>query len=333
MQDHARTEMRVWIGFAVGSSIALLITILFSERMTAGQIGAIWTVAISAGFINHGIWDRERIMILSGSLSSAVTLISLAFAPMFFPVGWIILGCGLAVSGFYSQQRTECLVGVYLTLGGVIQLLSAYLSTSALSVWALWMVLVGLVFIAVSMGTKNPVMHFFGCLLDLGVCSQLHLLSRTHDVICRPRLRRRDDRELCLPVQTSWKNAQDRRGHLLCHPRPVPKGLKKPIDQYRVLAILIKGNIGAENVIHDLMSRLEPRCAPILLLSPTAPTQLSLPKEAKVGWVTTVSGVSKLDYPILSPEDPTMVSVFLTKTLGTLPEDEKPVILGDFSTT
>ena len=108
------------------------------------------------------------------------------------------------------------------------------------------------------------------------------------------------------------------------------KGLNKPIDQYRVLAILIKGNIGAENVIHDLMSRLEPRCAPILLLGPTAPTQLSLPKETKVGWVTTVSGVSKLDYPILSPEDPTMVSVFLTKTLGTLPEDEKPVILGDF---
>jgi len=107
-------------------------------------------------------------------------------------------------------------------------------------------------------------------------------------------------------------------------------GLKKTIDQYRVLAILIKGNIGAKNVIDDLMSRLEPRCAPILLLGPTAPTQLIPPKEAKIGWVTTISGVSELEYPILSPEDPSMVSVFLNKTLETLPEGMRPVVLGDF---
>jgi hypothetical protein len=107
------------------------------------------------------------------------------------------------------------------------------------------------------------------------------------------------------------------------------KGLKKPIDQYRVLAILIR-DIGAEDVIRDLLSRLEPRCTPILLLGPTAPTQLSLPKEAKIGWVTTVSGVSKLDYPVLSPEDPTTVSMFLSKALGALSSDAKPVILGDF---
>jgi len=107
-------------------------------------------------------------------------------------------------------------------------------------------------------------------------------------------------------------------------------GLKKPIDQYRVLAILIKGNIGAENVIQDLMSRLEPRCAPILLLGPTAPTQLSLSEKNRVGWVTTLSGVSKPEHSILSPEDPSMVSVFITKTLEALPEDKSPVILGDF---
>jgi hypothetical protein len=58
--------------------------------------------------------------------------------------------------------------------------------------------------------------------------------------------------------------------------------------------------------------------------------QLSLPHEAKVGWVTGVSGVPNLDYPLLSPEDPTAVSVFLSKTLDALPKDVKPVILGDF---
>ena len=107
-------------------------------------------------------------------------------------------------------------------------------------------------------------------------------------------------------------------------------GLKKPIDQYSVVAILIKGNIGAEKVIHDLMSRLETKCALILLLGPTAPTQLSLPKDAKIGWITTIPGVSKLEYSILSPEDPSMVNIFLNKTLEILPEDSKPVILGDF---
>jgi len=107
-------------------------------------------------------------------------------------------------------------------------------------------------------------------------------------------------------------------------------GLKKPVDQYRVLAVLIRGNIGAGNVIIDLMSRLDPRCALILMLGPTAPTQLSLPKDVKIGWVTTVSGVLEMEYPVLSPEDPSMVNVFLNKTLEALPEDVKPVILGDF---
>jgi hypothetical protein len=107
-------------------------------------------------------------------------------------------------------------------------------------------------------------------------------------------------------------------------------GLKKPIEQYRVLTILITGNIGAENVIHDVLSHLEPRSIPILMLGPTAPTQLPLPKEVKIGWVTTVSVVSELEYPILSPEDPSMVNIFLNKTLKTIPEDVKRIIVGDF---
>jgi hypothetical protein len=138
--------MRVWIGFAVGSSSALLVTALFSERMTAGQTDALWLAAMSVNFINHAVWHREKGVGVSGSLGIAAALISLVFAPTLALVGWIVLGCG----------------------------------------------------------------------------------------------------------------------------------------------------------------------------------------EAKIGWVTTVSGVSKLDYPILPPEDPTAVSMFLTKTLEALPQDAKPVILGDF---
>jgi hypothetical protein len=107
------------------------------------------------------------------------------------------------------------------------------------------------------------------------------------------------------------------------------KGLKKPIDRYSVLAILIR-NIGAEDITRDLMSRLEPRCAPILLLGPTAPTQLSPAAGTTIGWVTTVSGGASAGYTVLPPEDPTAISMFLARTLGALPRDTRPVILGDF---
>ena len=38
VQDHARLEMRVWIGFVVVSSSAFLATLLASERLTPEQM-------------------------------------------------------------------------------------------------------------------------------------------------------------------------------------------------------------------------------------------------------------------------------------------------------
>jgi len=325
------TDMWISIGFAASFFVAFLLTILAPKGITGNQIEAIWTVAISAGFINHGIWDRERGLVLGGSLSIAATLISLAFAPTFFPVGWIVLGCAIAVSGFYRAPRTEnLLIGAYIALGGFIRLLSVYLSTSFFSAWMVWMVLVGLMIMTVAMESKNPVMRFMGasCILVSTVTytffpefmflsvALVFAVGMPVNLVYLYRLLGRTPK-----IGEIFSFATRA---LFLH------GLKKPIDQYSVIAILIKGNIGAEKVVHDLMGRLEGRCAPILLLGPTAPTQLSLPKDAKVGWVTTISGVSELEYSILSPEDPSMVSVFLNKTLKTLSEDSRPVILGDF---
>ena len=53
-------------------------------------------------------------------------------------------------------------------------------------------------------------------------------------------------------------------------------------------------------------------------------------ERGQIGWVTTFSNVAELDYPVLSPEDPSMVSVFLNKTLESLPKDDRTVIMGDF---
>jgi hypothetical protein len=335
VQDHTRTEMRVWIGFVAGSSIAFLITVLFSERMTADQIEVLWLAAMAIGYINHSIWHHETGVIVSSSLGLMVALLSLVLVPFLVPVGWIVLGLGLAISGFYNVPRTRGhsgvhgFVGVYIALGGLFRLLSLYLQTSTYSVYMVWMVLIGLVYITVARGIGNPVMHFLGAfwilasVVSYAFCPQLMTLSVglvfaigvIANFVYLYRLLGRTPK-----LGELFSIA----GRAL-----FPKGLKKPIDQYRVLAILIR-DIGAEDVIWDLMSHLEPRCTPILLLGPTAPTQLPLPKTTQIGWVTTISGVSKLDYTILSPEDPTMVNMFLNKTLGSLSTGTKPVILGDF---
>ena len=330
MQDHARIEVRVWIGFAVSFSLAFLATILAQDRLTADQVWSVWTVALSAAFANHGICHRDRIVLLSSALSIILALLALAFAPALFPAGWIIIGCGSALSGFYNRSRNESLIGVFVALGGLIHLLAIFVMSDPLSVLLVWLVLAGLIFITVGTETTSPVPHFMGVawiLVSVGSYAFFPELmfwslilvfaaGMTANSIYLYRLLGRAPK-----VGEIFSFAT--RALFL-------KGLKRPIDQYRVLAILLQGNIGAKNVTHDVLSRLEPTCIPVLLLGPTAPMQLSIPHEAKVGWVTVVSGVPKLDYPLLSPEDPTEVSVFLTKTLDALPRDVKPVILGDF---
>ena len=329
--DRTTTDMRISIGFAVSFFIAFLVTISAPEAMTTDQIEAIWTIAISAGFINHGIWELEKGLVLGGFLSIAATFISLLFVPAFFPVGWIVLGCSVAVSGLYRAPKTEnLLIGVYIALGGFIRLLTVYLSATYFSAMMVWMVLIGLMIITVAMEGKNPVMRFMGasCILVSVVSytffpefmflsvALVFAVGMPVNIVYLHRLLGRTPK-----IGEIFSFATRA---LFLH------GLKKPIDQYRVLAILIGGNIGAEKVIHDVLSRLGPRCEPIILLGPTAPTQLSLSKNMKIGWVTTVSGISDLKYSILSPEDPSMVTVFLNKTLETLPKDKKPVVLGDF---
>jgi hypothetical protein len=328
--NHTREEMSVWIGFAVSFAIAFFIMILGQERLMVDQVWAIWTVAMSAGFISHGIWQHERIIIFGGFLSIVVTLFSLIFLAQLFPMGWIILGCAVAISGFLRDLRFQSLIGIYVTLGGVVTLFSVYLTGGAISALLIWMVLTGLIFITVSMETKNPIIHFMGaCWILVSVTSYVFY----------PELM------LSLLLLTFIAGISANFLYLYRLLGRTPKigeifsfatrafslhGLKKPIHQYRVLALLIRGNIGAENVIHDLMSRLEQRCTPILLLGPTAPMQLSFSEKVKIGWVTAVSVISELDYPILPPEDPSKVSIFLTKTLQTLPSEVKPVIIGDF---
>jgi hypothetical protein len=336
MPDHERSELLILVGFAASFFVAFFFVGLVSEELTPEQIAAAFTIGLSVGYINHGIVDREISMILLGSLSLVAVLISLVFAPQFFSAGLIILGCGLAGLGFSSHSRIEGLAGVYITLGGIIHLLSSFASEfyeiiyRGSTVWALWMVLLGLLLINVSRATKNEATYYLGISLVLtsviahtfypeilfiaiGVVLAVGMVA---NIIYLYRFFGRT------PKIGEIFSIAGRA--LFIH------GLKKPIEHYSVVTILIRGNIGAETVIEDIVSRLEPTSVPILLLGPTAPTQLSLPATAKMGWVATVSGAANLEYPLLSPESPTEVSIFLTKTLEEAPEGMKSVVVGDF---
>jgi hypothetical protein len=330
MQDHAQVEVRVWVGFAASFSLAFLATILAQDRLTADQVWAVWTVALSAGFLNHGVWHRDRLVLLSSAVSIILALLALVFIPALFPAGWLVLGCGSAVSGFSNRSRNESLIGVFVALGGTIHLLAIVLATADLTVLLVWLVLAGLIFITVGTESISPVPHLMGMAWILvSVASYaffpdflfwaLLLVFAGGMVANFFYLYRLLGRAPKVGEILSFAT----RALFL-------RGLKKPIDQYRVVAILLDGNTGAQNVIHDVLFHLESTCLPVLLLGPTAPMQLSLPPGAGVAWVTGLSGTSKLDVPVLSPEDPTAVSVFLTKTLAALPKDVKPVILGDF---
>ncbi|MFX0116869.1 MAG: hypothetical protein ACFFB3_20140 [Candidatus Hodarchaeota archaeon] len=335
MSKLSGTEMKISLGFWVCSSVAMIITFLALGKMTVSQLESLWIIAIAIGFINHGVWDHDLPTILGGIISSIMTLLSLAFAPQFFPVGWIILGGAMILSRFYffskaQRSYTGLLIPIYITFGGIVRFLAVYLEISYLASWMVWMVLIGLMFIAIGMETNNSVVYLVGASwivvsvstyifdpnLVFFALIPVFVIGMAANFIHLYRLFGRTPK---LGEIFSFTSRA-----LFLH------GLKKPIDQYRVLAVLTKGNVGVESVIQDLISRLEPMCETILLLGPTAPTQLSLPEEVKIGWITTVSGMSDLGYPIRSPEDPSMVNVFLTKTLETVPENKRPVILGDF---
>ncbi|MGD8544791.1 MAG: hypothetical protein PVH12_01330 [Candidatus Bathyarchaeota archaeon] len=330
MSNHSGQEMRVWIGFAASFAIAFLIIILGQERFMMDQVWAIWTFALCAGFLSHGILFRERIVVIGSSLSVLVTIFSLILAPKFFAVGWTFLGCAVAISSFFRRSQYQGLIGVYITLGGVITLLSVYLTGTTASALLVWMVLVGVIFITVGIETKNPITHFMGACWILVSAASYVLYS-----------------ELMLPflllIFVAGTTANFFYLHRLLGRTPKIKdmlsftarvlsfhGLKQPIDQYNVLAILIKGNIGAKSVIHDVMNRLESKCSPILLLGPTAPMQLHSYDNVKIAWITTISGESAKEYTTLNPEDPSKVSIFINNTLKKLPKDAKPIILGDF---
>ena len=331
MSSQMRSEIWISFGFAASFFAAFLFTFLSPWNLSIDSIGAIWTIAISAAFVNHGIWEREMGLILGGSLSVLFTLISTVFCPDFVSLGYVALGISMAISSLLhtGKIRPQSIVGAYFALGGIVQLFSVLLSVSNLVSLMVWMVLVGLMLQKVAEEGRNPVMRSTGvfCVILSVIMYAFYPEFMFLSVI------------LVLAGGVAFNivylfrrlGRTPRIGEIFSFATQAlfRYGLKKPIDQYSVLAVLLEGNIGAENVLNDMISYLQPKSKLILLLGPTAPSQLPL-KEETIGWITSLGSASELEYQVLSPEDPTMVNVFVNKSLNTVPKDMKPIILGDF---
>jgi len=112
----------------------------------------------------------------------------------------------------------------------------------------------------------------------------------------------------------------------------IQNSLMKPLHQYNVISILIEGHIGVNNFINKLLTLLDPQCDPILALGPTTPMQVTLPEDTKIGWITTamIPNTLESNIDILSPENPAMINVVLSRAVESVPEGRKPVIIGDF---
>jgi hypothetical protein len=107
-------------------------------------------------------------------------------------------------------------------------------------------------------------------------------------------------------------------------------GLKRPLNHYRLVAISVQGNVATEQIADELLSKLEPSWRPIVLLGPTAPTQVRIPSSARVGWVTSLSGFEARGFSVLSPGNPSDINIFLADALKAGPPGTSPIIIGDF---
>ena len=99
MSEHARTEMRIWLGFGVSFLVAFLATVLMSQRSAPAEtIEVAWILAVSTSYINHAFWHRYLGTAIAGSLG-------IASSP---PFDSAQDRCGLLAMTGYVTSRAQC---------------------------------------------------------------------------------------------------------------------------------------------------------------------------------------------------------------------------------
>jgi hypothetical protein len=115
---------------------------------------------------------------------------------------------------------------------------------------------------------------------------------------------------------------------------PILLQLPRPILDYRIIIAVLKGDVGAVNILKDALSisRDLNLPNPILALGPTTPCSLNLPPAARVLWATFTDNsntTTSQRFTVIQPNHLTDISLNLEK-LSKTRNGRIPLIIGDF---
>ena len=242
----------------------------------------------------------------------------------------LVIGVGLMVVGIDSEKALVPL-GAYMLIGAVIQ---AFASPSIQFLVSLtWFMLGGAAFASFGYVKRSAFLHFSGLAFIFGVLGTYLFVGENYLIIAVVGI---------LIILGVLLGSFTYMYHVLGRTPKVDEiltlaaralftyGLRRPLDEYRVIAITIQGDIGTELVIDELLSKLGQKWHPIVVLGPTSPTEIKFRKGVELGWVASLTGVVEQGYKILSPSNPTEVNIFISEAMKATPANQSPIIIGDF---
>jgi len=331
------TDRKVYVTWAVIMVILILLSFFVPESYKILPGSTLAWVMIGLATTLTGSVSKSRRLGNYGLLAT-IAGIGVAVAVDYGLIGLgvtligfgLVIGVGLMVIGL-ATERSIVSLGAYMLAGTVIQ----YLSTPPVQflVTLTWFMLGGAAFASFGYLRRSAVAHFAGIAFIFGTLTVYILAGEDYLMVALVGVS-----VIICSLFVSFMYMY----HTLGRPPRVGEiltlaaralftyGLRKPLDQYRVIAISIQGDIGTELVIDELLSNLEEEWRPIVLLGPTSPTEIILPSSAKVGWVSALSGMTEQNYTMLSPSNPSEVNIFINDALKETRPDQTPIIIGDF---
>lgn len=114
---------------------------------------------------------------------------------------------------------------------------------------------------------------------------------------------------------------------------PILLQLPRPLLDYRIIIAVLKGDVGAVNILKDALniSKELNLTNPLLALGPTTPLSLNLPPTARILWATFTDNytASNQRFTVIQPNHLTDLSLNLEK-LSRTRSGRVPLIIGDF---
>jgi hypothetical protein len=324
-------DRRAFLSWGVLLAIGLLVQAIIPETLMVFVGLAFWWIIIGAALTLTGFWEKMRLMTYYGLL---VIITGLIFEVSPLPYRFTLLGFGLIVGvglGLvgWVTDRAVVPIGAYMLFGSALQYVAPPNLYPFLNVF--WLMLGGAAFASFGFIKRTAFAHFTGMAFIFGLATvfvlggNYVLVGLVGFVIIGGALLV----SFFYMFQTLGRTPHVEEILTLAAKALFTYGLRKPLDQYRVIAITIQGDIATELIINELLTKIEEKWHPIVLLGPTSPTQITLPRGLKLGWVTSLSGITT-DYTVLSPGNPSDVNIFLGAAMKEVSNGHVPVLIGDF---